>query len=325
MSIALRLDRALPDVHGNLFDIAALSGHRAAVVLGQGGSYVLARLDSTEGPSYLPIDAALIPGLADEPRYFERAVLCRMGEGFALVAPKGVVRFRGFDDEGRVFQRFDRFPPNENGFAVQIAAGGSSDDPTKALVILREPQIVHDVTRYAWLRFDDAEGSCHWEGLDPDGEPRWLAKEDFPIPSEYLSSPSTSLSRLRPILFHADYRADKLRVFVVGLNGNYERWGMDYSIAAEVRDGRASVIWAAEPSCFGTYSASGRYLIVNPLHTSGPSRGASRLFDLETSELHTVTMPRGFTKYQIADHAGDRFWIRTRRSEPLRLAVCAAA
>jgi len=218
-------------------------------------------------------------------------------------------------------RRVDRFPRNEQGFTVEVAAGGASDDPNKALVILREPQVVVDVTRYAWLRFDDAEGSCRWEGLNPDGDPRWLDKEDFPIPPEYQSSPTL---RLRPIVFHADWRAEKLRIFVVGLNGNYERWGMDYAIAAEVRDGRAAVVWVGEQGCFGTFSTSGRYLIVNPLRAGGPSRGASRLFDLETNDLHAVTMPRGFAKFQIADHAGDRFWIRTRQGEPLRFAICGA-
>jgi hypothetical protein len=111
----------------------------------------------------------------------------------------------------------------------------------------------------------------------------------------------------------------------VGLNGNYERWGMDYSIAAEVRDGHAAVVWTAEPGSFGTFSTSGRYLIVNPLREGGAGRGASRLFDLETGESHAVTMPRGFAKFQVADHAGDRFWSRTRRGEPLRLAICGTA
>ncbi len=325
MSIALLVDRAWADVPGWLADFSALSGEQAVSVLAQGDSYVLARISAAEAaPSYAPIDASLIPGLKPEPRYFERAVLCRMGEGFALVAPEGVARFRRFDAEPRVFRRIDRFQRNPLGFVLQIASGGSSDEPDTALVILREPQRVTDVTRYGWLRFDEAEGSCRWDGLDPDGDARFLDKADFPIAPSYLSSPGL-LPSLRPIVFHADWRAGRLRVFVVGLNGNYERWGMDYSIAAEVKDGRASVIWAAEPDCFGTFSTSGRYVVINPLRANGPSRGASRLFDLQTGEVHAVTMPRGFAKFQVADHAGDRFWIRTRRSEPLRFAMCGAA
>jgi hypothetical protein len=322
MSIALRLERVLPDVLGALFDFSALTGDRAVAVLAQGASDVLARFSGGEEPAYLPIDSALIPGAKREPRYFERAVLCRVGNGFALVAPEGVARWRSFEDEPRSFRRVDRFPRNQHGFAVQIAAGGASDDPNAALVILREPQIVHDVTRYAWLRFDEADGGCRWDGLRADGDPCWLDRDDFPIPPLVHSMDPTFV--LRPILFHADWRAGSLRVFVVGLNGNYERWGMDYSIAAEVRGGRARVVWASEPGCFGTFSTSGRYLIVNPLRMNGPTRGASRLFDLDTGELHTVAMPRGFAKFQVADHAGDRFWIRTRRGEPLRFAICGA-
>jgi len=323
MSINLVLENAPTEVAGALFDFSALPGARAVSVVSQGEDYVLARIDST-GPSYLPIGPALIPGLAQGRRSFERAVLSSLGNGgFALVAPEGVVRWRSFDDEPRVFQRVDRFPRNEHGFSVGIAAGASSDECDAALVILREPQVIYDVTRYAWLRFEDAAGTCRWEGLTPQGEPPWLAKEAFPIPPHYLSNP-TLLGLLRPILFHASWRGGKLRVFVVGLQGNYERWGMDYSIAAQVGNAGVTATWVADENCFGTYSASGRYLVINPLRAGGPSRGASRLLDLETGELHAVTMPRGLARFQIADHADGLFWIRTRRGESLRLATCRA-
>src|SRR5262249_22627036 len=152
------------------------------------------------------------------------------------------------------------------------------------------------------------------------GDPPWLSRDDFPIPAAF----SDARSFTRPILYDGYWRAGRLRLFTVGLIGNYVRWGMTYSIDAEIRNGRAAIAWTCEEGCLGAYTSSGRYLILNPLRSNGPMRGAGRLLDLETRELHAITMPRGYAKFFLVDHVDGLFWLESRRGEPLRVIACRA-
>jgi hypothetical protein len=326
MPIALKADfSVVADPDELLFDFAAFPGGRAVAVLHHkiDQSYSLARFER-ERLIRAKIDGAMVPGVDEHPQYFHRAVFCRVGSGFALVSPKAVALWRALESEPQRFDRVDAFPRNQHGFSVEVSAVGVSDDPNAALVLLREPQVIDDITRYALLRFDQARAECRWEWVDSEGDPPWLSRDDFPIPSTYQQL-SDKRWFARPILYHGDWRGGRLRLFTVGLHGNYERWGMDYSIDAEISDGRAAIGWTCDENCFGAYTSSGRYLILNPLRPKGPIGGVSRLLDLETRELHAITLPRGFAKFLGADHADGTFWLKPRRGEPLRFVACMTA
>jgi len=322
MTIALKTEFSVaPDLAKGLFDFAAYPGGRAIAVLSHrtDPGYFLARFER-ERLTREKIDGAMVPGVEEQPQYFNRAVLCRVGSGFALVSPKGAALWRTLESEPLRFNRVDGFPRNEHGFTVEVSQGGASDDPNAALVILRDPQIIFDITRYALLRFDEARAECRWEWVNRDGDPPWLVRDDFPIPAHLLNE------RLfqRPILYDGDWRGGRLRLFTVGLSGNFERWGMDYSIDAEISNGRATIGWTCDENCLGTYTSSGRYLILNALRSRGPMRGGSRLLDLEKRELHAITFPRGCAKFLVADHADGLFWLKPRQGEPLRFIACTA-
>ncbi len=303
-----------------LFDFAAFSGERAVAVLagnlreGDAGHSIV-RL-TRDGVSATPIDSTLVPGTAHHPPPYERAVLCPMGSAFALVAPNGTARWATFDGDPEQYTREDPFPPNQHGNRVKISKGGVSDDPSVALVFLRE-NYVQDVTRFARLAFDPERRTCAWQGLRSDGDAPWLSADDFPV------SPLRSLQEdPRPIFFHGSWREGRLRLFTVGLNGNYVRWGMDYSIAATVENGRAVGHFTSPEQSYGTYSASGRYLILQP-HRGRQNR--SSLLELATGEVHDVKLPRGYSKFVVADHAGETFWLTPVGNEPLRFVACHAA
>jgi hypothetical protein len=314
VAISLVLEHVVPEIEGSILDFTALPEGRAVAVTVRAGAFALALIEAT-GVRYVPIDAALLPGLPPTTRISERAVLCRVGSGFALVASEGVAHWASYDARPRVLRRDDRFPANAHGFTVQVASGAASDDPGRALVLLREPQRIQSVTRYAWLRLDQSE-TATWEGLAPDGDPRWLPPEAFPPPL-----PTIPTEHARPILFHGDWRDGRLRLFVVGSEPNYVRWGMTYAMAVEVRASEVVRTWTADETCFGTFSTSGRYLLTTPSRKNGPSRGASSAVDLASGEHHAFSLPRGLTRYEVADHAAGRFWLRARHGDAPKLAI----
>jgi hypothetical protein len=326
MPIALKANFSVAaDPAELLFDFAAYPGGRAIAVLHHrtDQTYSLARFER-ELLVRAKIDGAMVSGLDESPHSFHRAVFCRVGSGFAVVSPKAAALWRTLDSEPQRFDRVDAFPRNEHGFTVEVSKGGGSDDPTAALVLLHDPQVIDSITRYALLRFDEARAECRWEWVNSGGDPPWLARDDFPIPV-LLQQPSDTRTFARPILYNGDWRGGHLRLFTVGLTSNFERWGMDYSIDAEISNGRAAIGWTCDEDCFGAYTSSGRYLILNPLRPKGPIAGASRLLDLETRELHAITLPRGCAKFLVADHVDRMFWLKPRRGEPLRVVACRAA
>jgi hypothetical protein len=317
VSLGLALERGAIDLDGAVLDFTALPDGRAVAVLSRHPSLVLARIDSS-GVRYDPIDASLLPGMPSRVFVYDRPVLCRLASGFALVGDEGVVHWSDFDAAPRVLRRVDAFAPNAHGHAVRIAAGAASDDPTCALVILREPQLIGMDTRYARLRLHDHDAT--WEDLASHGEPRWLTPEAFPA----QPTPTGGLAHERPILSHVDRRDGLLRAFVIGSNPNWARWGMSYAMAVRVRDDVIDPIWTAPEACLGTFSASGTFLIATPIRASGPSKGRSFVLELASHELHDVALPRGFTRFQIADHAASTFWLRSRNGDPSRVAIARA-
>jgi hypothetical protein len=268
-----------------------------------------------------PIDEALVPGAAAARGPFDPVVLTRVGQGFVLVSPTGAARWRAFGDEPRTFARVDPFPKNKHGFTVKLAQGGVSDDPDAALLFPYEPQSAEKVTRYALLRFDERASTTRWEWVDGSGDPPFLFKEDFPIPDHWRSM--SSFDGIHPRVDHGAWVSGTLRLFALGGLGSFLKWGMDYSIAAVIRDGRAVDQWACDEASWGRFASSGQYLILNPLRKNGPSKGRSHLLDLRTNELHALQLPRGFAGYTPVDHDGGTLWLGRHIGWECHLAACA--
>src|SRR5262249_5688891 len=106
MPISLKADFSVAaDPAEGLYDFAAYPGGRAIAVLSNhtDQTFWLARFER-ERLTRAKIDAATVPGVDEHPQYFNRAVLCRVGSGFALVSPKGAAHWRTLDSKP---QRFD--------------------------------------------------------------------------------------------------------------------------------------------------------------------------------------------------------------------------
>jgi hypothetical protein len=303
-----------------LMSFAALpSARAAAVICSRDGRCSLMLVDGATA-SFRPIDDTLVAGAVELPGRADSVQLARLGDGFALLTTSGVTRWTHFDAAPRRFRRVDSFPENQHGYRVGVYRGGFSDDPDAALVLLREPQTLDGATRFALLRFDDATGDARWEWTLPDGEPPALDKEDFPIPEFWRSSPS--FDSVRPFLDHGSWAGQRLRLFALGgLTPSFERWGMDYSIAAVVEGRRVVERWAAPEPSWGLFTSSGRYLITRPLRARGPSKGAACLVDLDSNEPHALALPRGFSRYVPADHCDGTFWLTHTHAWTCRIAA----
>lgn len=311
----------LPD-DAFLMELMALPSARAAAVLADGAGRRSLVLVDRGAAVARPIDDALLPGAVDAAGRGNPVVLGRLGEGFVLLSPTGAVRWRAFGQEPQAFVRADPFPKNQHGFAVGVARGGVSDDADAALLFLHEPQLLDMTTRYALLRLDAQTGTARWEWVDAAGEPPALRKEDFPIPEYWRSSPS--FDAIRPRIDHGAWTGGTLRLFVLGGLASFERWGMDYAIAATVRDGRAVEQWVCDEPSWGTFTSSGRYLILRPLRANGPSKGRPRLLDLGTNEVHAVQPARGLAGYVPVDHCDGTWWMTRREGRSCRIAACEA-
>jgi len=301
--------------------LVALPGARAAAVVSSpSGSWSLVLIDGG-AVSSRPIDVALLPGAVDSPGRGAPVVLCRLGSGFALVSPTGVARWKTISADPQRFERADPFPLNAHGFKVDVLQGGLSDDPDAALLFLHEPQLIDAATRYALLRLEEKKGIARWEWTDGAGEPPALEKEDFPIPASWRAS--GSIDQIRPFIDHGSWVGGRLRLFVLGgLTGNFARWGMDYSIASTIEHGRAVDKWFADEASWGFFTSSGRYLILKPWSSRGPTKGASRLLDIGSQELHAIKLPRGFAGHRPADHDDGTFWLTHTRGWTSRIVAC---
>lgn len=301
-----------------VLSFVALPSARAVAVLGSSeGRLSFASIDARER-TIVPLDESLVHGAMDPPRASSRVALARVGEGFALVTDLGATRWKRFGAEPTRHRRTDPFPQNAHGFRVGISNGGISDDPNAALMLLHEPQQIDAATRYALLRFDDATATARWEWLQPNGEPPGLDRNDFPIPDHWRAS--SHLDDVRPFLDHGAYVGGRLLLFALGgLNANFARWGMDYSVAVRVEAGRPTPLWQAPESCWGRWSSSGRFLLARPLRPKGPMKGITHLLDADDLSLHRLELPRGFGKHRALDHDDGIVWLTNDPSPTPRL------
>lgn len=289
---------------GLLMEIMALPGSRAAAIVSRpNGSWSLALVDGDRTVSWNPID-----GASDAQRQGENTTLCPMGEGFALVSGARVMRWKSFGAAPQSFVRVDPFLSNQHGYKVGIWRGGLSDDPDAALVLLHEPQMMHEATRYALLRLHEPTETARWEWTDAAGDPPFLAKEDFPIPDFWRVG--NHFADIRPFLDHGSWVGGRLRLFALGgLTSNFVRWGMDYSIDATV-EGRCVVArWVSDEPSWGRYTSSGRRLLLRPLRASGRRKKVCRLLKLETGEVQPIALPPGLAEYIPIDERAGTFWL----------------
>jgi hypothetical protein len=153
-----------------------------------------------------------------------------------------------------------------------------------------------------------------------------LAPEDFPQDRSFYS--------YRPHINQALLRDGRVYIYTKG-HRDSPKWGYACSGIAEIGpDGRVKSLPFMQDyttsgdekkyGIEGRFTASGRFCILTSVYkTTDPWKGKQKLFDMDHGELVDVTLPRGYSKYRIIDHAGDHFWAQlwpVARGETQRIA-----
>ncbi len=143
--------------------------------------------------------------------------------------------------------------------------------------------------------------------------PARLSPQDFPYERWQAD--------YQPLILKALLRNSRVYIYTMGHTDSLGH-GFPCSVLAEIgSDGRAIAKPFLEDytgssdskkrGIYGEFTSSGRYCILTSTYQStDPWNGKQMLFDMDTHQLLDVTLPRGYTKYQLIDHAGDHFWTR---------------
>lgn len=176
----------------------------------------------------------------------------------------------------------------------------------------------------AVLNIDRARLAGHWSAYaeqptDSASPPAMLLASNLPrlVGQDFTQSPGEQVHT--PNCSEALIRQGRVFVYTKGYSDSL-RYGDPYSAIAEIApDGRASARPFAldfasmgdgkKRGLAGRFTSSGRYCILTPVYKSADLwQGRQKLFDLERGELVDIALPRGYTKYDLLDHAGEHWW-----------------
>lgn len=147
----------------------------------------------------------------------------------------------------------------------------------------------------------------------PDATLVELEADDFPI--QYPQH------KWRPTFYEARLRDGLLYIYSIG-DGESPGHGFPFAAIATI-DGRGRTTGkpflqdytkapdSKKRGIYGRFSTSGKYYILKSAYQStDPWGGKQKLFDLDTGQLIDITLPRGYTKWTVIDHAGSVFWAK---------------
>jgi len=145
-------------------------------------------------------------------------------------------------------------------------------------------------------------------------------------PASFLKIPSSALyshhrSKLR--IEHSMIRNGHLYVFSRG-NGNGKYTGYQFTVIAQIgSDGNViSFPFHLDHRVHndqkkrghnGAFTSSKKYCILKSIYKSTDEwKGKQRLFDMDSHELITLQLPKGFANYDLIDHYGQDYWFQKR-------------
>jgi hypothetical protein len=193
-------------------------------------------------------------------------------------------------------------------------------------------RLAPDAHHLGMLRIDVEPSTAEWVPFG--GQLLFhLPRTDFPAS---VVDATETFSDAIPLVYDALFRQNGLHVYTSGLPSNYIKWGMHFwGLTTYDRDVRlVDSPWIeSDPENdekkrgrLGDFTSSGRYCILTPVFPSADAwKRKQRLFDLDQQTIHEVKLPRGYTKYNLVDHADDTFWLMTEEfPREVRIASCSA-
>ncbi len=125
-------------------------------------------------------------------------------------------------------------------------------------------------------------------------------------------------------------QGDRLLLCLEGSNSSsVPRYGMDFFLIASLGPGGEVTRlfersgWMRQPGKHGirgSFTSSGRYVVLTPVFSSGPWKGRQHLFDLVERTLHPVQLPRGSSGLRIIDHDPAGYWLSDGSTRLVRVA-----
>jgi hypothetical protein len=125
-----------------------------------------------------------------------------------------------------------------------------------------------------------------------------------------------------------------LQIYTIGNSHNYVKYGMT-SFGLATFDKLRRLVDLPYMECpapndpkkrgrYGDFTSSLKYCIMTPLFTtSDPWKRKQRLFEIDEEQLYEIALPRGFSKYNVVEHACGTYWVlSTDSAEHFQIASC---
>lgn len=168
--------------------------------------------------------------------------------------------------------------------------------------------------------------------IDRKSPPAMLLASELPQLVSTDFAQSQEAPYCSPLIYEALVHEGRIFVYTQGYS-NSPKHGDPYGAIAEIGASGgvkalpfmldfSSIGDGKKRGLIGRFTSSGRYCLLSPVYKAFDIwKGRQKLFDMERGKLVNIVLPRGYTKYDILDHAGGHFWAELRDpGKPHRLA-----
>ncbi|MBS1197518.1 MAG: hypothetical protein H6R18_1303 [Proteobacteria bacterium] len=186
------------------------------------------------------------------------------------------------------------------------------------------------------LEIDQVAGRARWLHTLPDGTPHTTVIDDY-VPSHTgsqapggirLDSTGHLVYDLPPLVYDCAWVDNHWYLYVAGYNKNYIRFGIPLGVLSRnlVDLSILESVFKAQEQSFGHICASLDRLIVSPLRANGPHKGKQTVFTFDDREEHSLTPPRGYTKYHVQEYFSGYYWLTPEELNynrmPVKIVAC---
>nr|WP_315484259.1 hypothetical protein [uncultured Undibacterium sp.] len=209
----------------------------------------------------------------------------------------------------------------EDGYYVPTSCGNF--DGELIPVVIRHPKEHHSrAGRYLGLiEIHKDLRNANWVNTAADGSPRQTNLDDyrkFPIENGHGGTHLTTAlgvatfkRDLPPVISECARIRNEWYLYAAGYNPTFIRFGIPLGTLTKNSDDLSvtDLVFRPDEQCFNTICASLDRVIISPLRANGARKGKQSIFTLEDEIDHPISLPRGFSKYQVQEYLDGRYWL----------------